>query len=122
VNDQHLRQAIADLAAIDEAGQLGELRAAYAAECRRVAGHGRPCERDLQTMQAPERWRADDIARAAAELLGLPLAECERVAHDVLVRDPWRDIALALIAEYRPQPTTWAQDGREAKPARRQAW
>jgi hypothetical protein len=125
-----LAAAIADLAAIDANGQLSELLLAFAAECRAQGGSTAPDaerrERETSTMRPGAAVRARDVARAAAQLFGLPAAECERIARDVLLRDPWRDIALGLIDEYRPQsaPTatrqTWGQDGPE--PTRRRAW
>ena len=125
-----LSAAMIDLAAIDANGQLSELLLAFAAECRAQGGSTAPDaeqrQRMLGTMQAGTAAQARDVASAAAQLFGLSAAECERLASAVLMRDPWRDIALGLIEEYSPQsaPTatrqTWGKDGPET--TRRRAW
>jgi len=125
-----LSAAMIDLAAIDANGQLSELLLAFTAECRAQGGSAAPGvehrQRETSTMQPGAVARARDVARAAAQLFGLPAAECERIARDALLRDPWRDIALGLIDEYRPKsaPTAtrpeWGRDGSE--PSRRRAW
>jgi hypothetical protein len=100
-----LPEAIRDLAAIDDDGRLSELRAAYRAECIAHGDSPAPCEEHrqivLRTLNIGAIHQVREVARVASYMLGVPLSECERVAHDVLARNPWRDIALRLIDEYR---------------------
>ncbi len=98
-----LRQAIADLAAISDEGQLADLQFAFRQECNAIGGIPHPLEhrRQANHLSSNAAVKARELARVAVQLFGLPLEQCERIARDVLIRDPWTDVALELIADYR---------------------
>jgi hypothetical protein len=98
-----LSAAIHDLATIADAGQLDALVAEFSAACRPVPPLA---ERQRQTRRPTA---AREIAQAASHLLGLPVADCERIAVDALSVDRWTAQALDLIREYRTEAVT---DGR----------
>lgn len=95
--------AIADLAAIQNEGQLADLFYAFREEC--TAAGGLPASDERQRLakhvQAGDIANARDIGRAASQLFGLPESECEQIAREVLTSDPWIKIALDLIDDYR---------------------
>jgi hypothetical protein len=99
----YLPQAIHDLAAIADEGNLSDLQFAFAEECRKAGGLPHEAERRklVNHMQANARVKARDIARVASHLFGISRDECERVALDVLLCDPWTTVALNLIEDYR---------------------
>jgi hypothetical protein len=98
-----LLDAMRDLARIAEEGQLSDLQHAFAADCREVGGLPSPDERARQVrqMNAHAIAIAREVGRVAAQFFGLPFAQCEQAACEVLVRDPWTDVALECIGDFR---------------------
>jgi hypothetical protein len=117
-----LRSATVDLAAIAREGLLPELRLAFAAACREAGGLPAERAKCLRAMSAADAVLAGEVASAAADMFGVPLAECQRIAREVLVRDPWSALALDTIAQYRERIAPAPAQAAERKPKRRRAW
>jgi hypothetical protein len=98
-----LPDAIRDLNLIADGGNLKDLQFAFAADCRASGGLPSSDERARQVrhLGAGAVARAREIGGAMSMLFGLPRDECERLARQVLVHDPWSEKALGLIREYR---------------------
>jgi hypothetical protein len=91
-----LADAIGDLAAIEDEGQLKQLLTDHALQCRRIS---LPPDAELYLPDADVR--ADRLARCAAQLLDVPIRECQSAARELFRRHPRREIALELIDWYR---------------------
>jgi hypothetical protein len=117
-----LPEAIHRLSTIADEGNLSDLMFAFSAECRLRGGLPHPAERaqQVQHLNAGDVAKARDIARVASNLFGISRDRAEQIAREVLVRDPWTDIALDLIDDYSSNMTT-AEKAMAAKPKRQPA-
>ena len=93
IDASELRKAVADLIRIDQARRMAELRENVAARNRESATG----PRDLDHSPIGTRLQAQEIAKVASGLLGVPVDVCLAAAAEVLLPTKQQDV-LAEIA------------------------
>lgn len=106
MNDDQLRDAVADLLAVQRKGQLPDLLLAFATACREAGGLPAPAERKkwVKTLRPAADLAAHEVTTVAAHMFGVSEARCRQLTLDALNTDPWTRIALDVLAAYRPAP------------------